>query len=107
METLKNVRQIMRYIILGTLGLSVLFFLMALAEDDMLIGLIFTGSILAICVDFIIAYDFYEAAMHKGYEDTKYFWYSFILGVVGYLLVIALPDKTVSSRSYDDELPEL
>ena len=107
METLKSIKNAMRYIIAGVLVLSFFIFLMALAEDDMLIGLIFTGSILVLCVDFIIAYDFYEAAIHKGYEDTKYFWYSFILGVVGYLLVIALPDKTVSQRNYDDELPEL
>lgn len=48
---------------------------------------------------------FYRAAKMKGHPERKYFWLSFLLGWVGWLLVIALPDR--GNAVISDELPEL
>ena len=63
---------------------------------------------------FIIAGWFSEVAREKGYSSPKYFWICFFMGLVGQLLVIALPDR---GRGVDasgeqpelrpDELPDL
>lgn len=42
---------------------------------------------------YLIAKEFEFIALEKGYNGKKYFWYSFLLGIVGYMLVIALPKK--------------
>ena len=55
--------------------------------------LVFLGSIVGLCLNWLIASEFYAVVEKKGYEDRKYFWYCFFFGVVGYLLVIALPDR--------------
>lgn len=41
----------------------------------------------------LIAKCFYEAAEEKGFPEKKYFWICLLLPPVGYLLVIALPDR--------------
>ena len=46
-----------------------------------------------IVLNVFIANRFYDAAKAKGYTDKCYFWLSFWLPIVGYLLVIALPDR--------------
>lgn len=69
---------------------------------------------------YLISKEFYNIADMKGHGDTKYLWLTFFLGLVGALLVIALPDhgktQTVVIRPNDpvthtpqpsDELPEL
>lgn len=48
-----------------------------------------------ILFQYSIAMEFYKIAIMKGYEDRKYLWMSFAFGIVGYLLVIALPNKDV------------
>lgn len=54
----------------------------------------------------IIAGWFSEVAREKGYSSSKYFWICFFMGLVGQLLVIALPDR---GRGMDasGEQPEL
>ena len=51
------------------------------------------AAAIALEIDYIIAKEFEAAAIAKGYTEKKYFWYSFLLGIIGYLLVIALPKK--------------
>lgn len=46
----------------------------------------------ALYIDYLIANEFYNIARQKGYETKKYFWFCFWLGIVGYLMVIALPN---------------
>ena len=41
-----------------------------------------------------IAESFYNAAKLKGFSEKRYFWLPFWLGIMGYLLVAALPDKS-------------
>lgn len=77
--------------------------------DGLSIFGITVGAIIVIVIDYFVAKQFYKIAKEKGYEDTCYFWYSFLFSGVGYAMVIALPDhsnctvKTVAP----DELPEL
>lgn len=54
---------------------------------------------------------FYNVAKDKGYSSKKYFWIPFWLTWIGYLLIIALPDRgrirkpaPVTRR---DDLPDL
>ena len=68
------------------------------------------GILLIVIVYFvfasIIAGWFSEVASEKGYSSPKYFWICFFMGLVGQLLVIALPDR---GRGVDasGEQPEL
>ena len=48
-----------------------------------------------------------EAAQKKGHIQKKYFWLCFLLGAVGYLLVVALPDRGNAQQIASDELPDL
>lgn len=54
-------------------------------------------GILIVLVYFVLAYFiagwFSEVAREKGYSSPKYFWICFFMGLVGQLLVIALPDR--------------
>jgi len=49
--------------------------------------------VVGIMVARYIANCFYEIACMKGFHDRCYFWIPFLLGIVGYLLVVALPDR--------------
>ena len=68
---------------------------------------IIIGCLLFIFVDYLIAKEFNNAAQEKGYYAKKYFWICFLLGAVGYLLVIALPNRTGAHKEANDELPPL
>ena len=56
-------------------------------------NMIFLIAVVVLIIDGLIAREFDKVAAEKGYNDIKYFWISFFLGIVGYLLVIALPDR--------------
>jgi len=56
--------------------------------------------VIAIVISYFLANCFYEIACEKGFDARKYFWISFLLGIVGYLLVIALPDRK-TERAYE------
>lgn len=62
-----------------------------------------------IVLAYYIAKWFFEVAEEKGYHDRKYFWICFWLGIVGYLLVVAMPDRGNGQQREiaADELPEL
>ena len=60
-----------------------------------------------ICLSFYLADQFHEVAQEKGYDDRKYFRICFWLGLPGYLLVIALPNRSNSQQTLPDELPDL
>ena len=49
--------------------------------------------ILAIVLNWNIAKEFEFIATEKGYCEKKYFWWTFWLGILGMLMVIALPIK--------------
>lgn len=45
-----------------------------------------------ILINRYISRAFYEIAQKKGQSEKRYYWFPFWLGIVGYLLVVALPD---------------
>ena len=56
------------------------------------------------------ANQFYKIASMKGHSDKQYFWWCFFLGIVGWLMVVALPDRAVTkteSHATSSELPDL
>ena len=62
---------------------------------------------LLIWLDWYIAKQFEEVAQKKGHTQKKYFWLCFLLAAVGYLLVVALPDRGNTQQVASDELPDL
>lgn len=77
-------------------------------------GIIFVIAIVMLVVDYFIAKKFEEIAIMKGHNSKCYFWYSFLLGPVGFAMVIALPDRnqvvtpTPAKNAFEhNELPEL
>ena len=68
------------------------------------------GVCLALLVlDYFVAKEFYLAAAMKGWASKKYFFFAFFLTVIGYLLILALPDRgSTSAGSFESrDLPEL
>lgn len=58
--------------------------------------------IVLIVILYIFAVEFRSVAEMKGYYDDKYFWYAF-LGIGGWLLIIALPDRTRSLENHSSD----
>ena len=52
------------------------------------------GIIIAIAIDYIIAKQFAAIAEMKGHNGDTYFWFTFIFGIIGMLMVVALPAET-------------
>ena len=77
------------------------------------------GAIIVIGFDYAIAKVFEDIAYQKGHDGKKYFWWCFCcgttaLGIVGYLMVIALPDRgkqivteAKTKEPAPEELPEI
>lgn len=61
-------------------------------------------------INWFAAKQFQEIAKLKGHHGDTYFWWCFFLGLCGWAMVIALPDRAnaqmQSSVSVDD-LPDL
>ncbi len=61
-------------------------------------------------IDWFVAKRFDEIAQMKGQPPKKYFWWCFWLGMIGWAMVIALPDRvgvTQKNAGSSDDLPEL
>ena len=52
----------------------------------------------AIAIDALIANAFAKCAEQKGYWRSTYFWVCFFLGMIGYCIVAALPDKVLAEK---------
>lgn len=50
--------------------------------------------VVAVIINYFVAKQFSNIAEMKGHKDNKYFWYTFILGIVGMLMVVALPNDS-------------
>ena len=69
---------------------------------------IILGAIAVLVVWYFIGKEFARIAAMKGHTESRYFWWSFLVGPVGMAMVIALPNNTVKSEKVaDDELPEI
>ena len=62
--------------------------------------LIIVALALFIWLNAFISRQFQLVANDKGYTEEKYFWICFFLGIVGYILVAALPVKSTSKDRY-------
>ena len=56
-------------------------------------GLIIVLVLVGLVISYVLSEEFMEIASNKGYYNRKYFWYCFLFGIAGYLIVIALPAK--------------
>lgn len=54
---------------------------------------------IGIFINYLITKEFYSISKQKGYNQEKYFWICFFLGIIGYLLVIALPNLRNNSSN--------
>ena len=61
--------------------------------EDILILVDLIGIVIALILAHYIAKQFHAVATDKGYPEKKYYHICFWLGLIGYLLVIALPDR--------------
>ena len=59
--------------------------------------LIILAAIGVIILWVFIALEFKGIAEMKGHDSMRYFWWTFILGPIGMLMVIALPQETKDS----------
>ena len=63
--------------------------------------IIILAVVAALVISWFVAGEFFRIAEDKG-------WISFLLGFVGYLLIAAMPDRSVGqSVVSNDELPDL
>ena len=71
--------------------------------------LIGIAVIAVLAVHFFVSVEFYKAAAMKGWPHKKYFYMALGLWIVGYMLIIALPDRGGSGvRAVEiSDLPEL
>lgn len=81
---------------------------------------IFLGILVALVIGVIISLEFSNIAADKGYVGDKYFWYPFLFGIFGMLIVVALPDRGTKALNVialgekqaaptpdDEEIPDL
>ena len=75
----------------------------------MLIALYVVLALALLAVHFFVAEEFYKVAAMKGWPQKKYRIMALLLWIIGYLLIIALPDRTGESMTavISDDLPEL
>ena len=62
-----------------------------------IVGII--SLVVAIIIQKDLATNFYDVAREKGYNDRKYFRICFWLGLPGWILVAALPNRSKKSDS--------
>ena len=72
-------------------------------------GSVIVAISIGLVVSFYMAREFYKVAVARGWPQKKYFWICFLLPILGYLLVIALPDRggPALGSFVSDDLPEL
>lgn len=77
-------------------------------------GVFVLVAIADIVVAYFIGKEFEFIAKEKGYTSKRYFWWTFLFGLVGIPMVIALPDRRKSTGTVsdgapvsDDEIPEI
>ena len=94
MENL-NRKQILALLTLAACIATLIFGFMLITdgEEMFVIGTVISSAILLLCVDGLLAAEFFEIANFKGYDDQKYFWYAFLFGIPGFLLIMAIPTK--------------
>ena len=72
--------------------------------DESMTGFIVIAGLVILAINLIVARKFEDVAFKKGYdEDVHSYAMCFWLGIIGYLYVIALPDKKIGTSKNDAE----
>ena len=74
-----------------------------------MVGLYIICAVIVLIINYIIAQKFSDIAEMKGHEGSTYFWFTFIFGLIGMLMVIALPNEktvTVQNKPIESSSPE-
>lgn len=61
--------------------------------------LIVLGIVIALVIGYIVASKFSEIAEMKGHDGSTYFWFTFLFGICGMLMVVALPNIKVTENN--------
>lgn len=69
--------------------------------------IILIACAIGLAIHWYLAKQFLEIAEKKGFHDRKYLWICFWLGLPGWIMVCALPDRGNSIPVISDELPDL
>lgn len=74
---------------------------MEVAGASLLIALIsyIVAIAVVILINVLISLMFKHVAVMKGHREIRYFWMPFFFGIVGYILVAALPDRGVQPHA--------
>ena len=76
-------------------------------EGLLVLGILVVAGLL-VWLQICVAKEFQRIAAMKGHEETRYFWWTFLMGPVGMMMVIALPQKAAAPEEVKpDELPEI
>lgn len=78
-----------------------------MSSDIIFVITLIVAAAIGLLINYFIAREFENAAIDKGYSEKKYFWICFLLGLPGYLLVIALPDSSKNTNTTIGKLPNL
>ena len=57
--------------------------------------IVVVAIIVAVIIRGLIAIEVDRIAAAKGFPEKRWFWYSFLFGMIGLFLVWALPDKNL------------
>ncbi len=60
-------------------------------------------ALIGIVVGLLFCFKFSSIAAEKGYSATSYFWLCFFFGMIGYIVVAALPDASITYKLNDIE----
>ena len=104
-EKLKKADSVLFWLIMIAVGLWLIFGLLGFNEGyPLLIGI---GCAVGLLVSYYVAGLFYFIAVDKGYSAKVYLWIATLFGFVGYLLIVAMPDRGNNPQIVSDELPDL
>lgn len=104
-KKLKNVDNILFWFVIVSAAAWLLLGVL-LAEDFVMILLGIIPA--ALCfLEYYVAGLFYFIGVDKGYNSRAYLWMCALLTFVGYMLIIAMPDRGNSQKVLPDELPDL
>ena len=81
-------------------------FLFIDGEEFFVVGTMISTAVYFVCLNILFSTEFFKVAKTKGYHNKKFFWYSVLFGMIGFLLIIALPAKTKEENTKIDAFDE-
>ena len=77
-------------------------------ENFLIVLLIILGVALIVTFWYFVAVEFRRIALMKGHDEARYFWWTFLVGPIGMMMVAALPKENVEiEQVINDELPDI